>query len=104
MSRRNKWGGSESRKARAMWEPRLPVPCCRCGKPVVPDPTKKAGGWHPDHYPIPREFGGTETWPSHDHCNLSDGGKRGAAIVNARRAASRPIKRADERLNNIRGV
>ncbi len=99
-----RWGGSQSRQARAALAPRLPLPCCRCGRPVIPDPSKKADGWHPDHYPIPREFGGTETWPAHDRCNLSDGGRRGAQITNARRAAARPITPTSEAVRNIRGI
>ena len=73
----SRWAGRDVQRARAAWAPRLPVPCCRCGRLVVPDPTKPADGWQVDHYPIAREFGGTETWPAHTHCNLSAGGKRG---------------------------
>lgn len=92
-----RWAGSVVVKARAYWRPRLPVPCCRCGRPVHHDPRKRAGGWHVDHYPIPRSAGGTETWPAHDLCNTSDGGKVGAAITNSRRRPRRPN-------GNIRGV
>lgn len=76
------WSGSKVRKARAYWRARLPVPCCRCGRPVT-----VAMRWQVDHWPISREQGGTETWPAHATCNLSAGGKRGAEITNARRAA-----------------
>lgn len=99
-----RWGGSEARKARAFWAPRLPVPCCRCGRLVIPDPAMKGDGWQPDHWPIPREFGGTETWPAHARCNLSAGGKRGAEIVNAKRMQRNRIPKSSERINNIRGV
>jgi hypothetical protein len=68
---------------------------------VIHDPRRKAGGWHPDHYPVRREDGGTRVVPAHDTCNLSDGGKRGAAITNARRHARRGF--IDKR-RNIRGV
>lgn len=99
------WSGREVRQARAMWRARLPVACCRCGRPVIPDPSKgKDEGWQVDHYPISREFGGTQTWPAHSHCNTSDGGKRGAQITNARRRASQPIVKNSERANNIRGL
>lgn len=82
---RTKWNGNESTKARKYWEPRLPVPCCRCGKPVVPIEGLRGKGWQVDHWPVPREFGGTEMWPAHADCNMSAGGKRGAEITNARR-------------------
>lgn len=102
-----KWGGAQVRKARAMWRPRLPLPCCRCTLPVVPDPSKPGEGWQVDHWPIPFELGGTETWPAHARCNTSAGGKRGAQITNAKRKQrkrSEPIRRGDERMRNIRGV
>ena len=92
-----RWSGNRVRQARAYWRPRLPVPCCRCGRPVYHDDRKPAGGWHVDHYPIPRSAGGTTTWPAHDHCNTSDGGKAGARITNSRRRRSRSN-------GNIRGV
>lgn len=92
-----RWSGNRVRQARAYWRPRLPVPCCRCGRTVYHDDRKPAGGWHVDHYPIPRSAGGTETRPAHDLCNTSDGGKVGAAITNSRRRPRRPN-------GNIRGV
>lgn len=81
-----KWSGAESRKARARWRPQLPLPCCRCNQPIIPDPALPHEGWDVDHWPVPREQGGTQTWPAHSRCNTSAGGKRGAEIVNARRA------------------
>lgn len=101
---RTRWGGAEAKKARDYWAPRLPVPCCRCGLPVIPDPSKKGDGWQPDHFPIPREFGGTETWPAHMFCNLSAGGKRGAQLTNERKNVQVRTPRTSERINNIRGV
>jgi hypothetical protein len=80
-----KWGGRESINARAYWKPLLPRPCCRCGRPVVPRPWLHADGWHPDHWPVSREDGGTQTWPAHAECNLSAGGRRGAEITNSAR-------------------
>ena len=101
-----RWGGHASRTARAALAPRLPLPCCRCGRPVIPRPWLPADGWHPDHFPIPRHLGGTEMWPAHAECNLRDGGQRGAAITNARRASRpRPAPgRPDPRAMNMRGI
>jgi len=113
-----RWGGAESRKARAEWTPKVAaggVPCCRCGKPVVPRPWLPHDGWEPDHYPVPRWQGGKATWPSHSpECNQSEGGKDGARIVNARRAERRQITQprvkatlrahVTERSRGIRGV
>lgn len=83
-----RWSGSASRSARALWQARIDAAggwvCCRCGRLVLPGvPSGKY--WQPDHWPVPRELGGTETVPAHTRCNLSAGGKRGAAITNARR-------------------
>ena len=75
-----RWSGREVTNARKHWAARLPVACCRCGRPVTADTP-----WQVDHWPVPREFGGTETWPAHSHCNLSAGGKRGAQITAAKR-------------------
>lgn len=91
------WSGAKVRRARAYWRARLPLPCCRCGKPVLPTPET---GWHVDHYPIPRELGGTRTWPAHSGCNTSDGGKRGAAITNARRARPRVLSERERGIPN----
>lgn len=102
-----KWAGRDVTRARADWRPRLPVPCCRCGKSVTPDPRLPHEGWQVDHYPVPRELGGTQTWPSHSTCNLSAGGKRGAHITNTRRAATTtttPGRMAPERDRGIRGL
>lgn len=112
-----RWGGHESRKARAEWKPKVAggVPCCRCGKPVVPRPWLPHDGWEPDHYPVPRWKGGTATWPAHaPECNQSEGGKDGARITNARRAERRETRAASvkpslhsgtpERARGIRGV
>ena len=74
------------------WAAKLPVPCCRCHRPVTPDQA-----WHVDHWPIPREFGGRDTWPAHAWCNMSAGGKRGAEIVNARRAEAPGSNRLERR-------
>ena len=93
------WTGWQSTKARRYWQPRLPLPCCRCGRPVMPD-----SQWQVDHWPIPREFGGTETWPAHSLCNMSAGGKRGAEITNARKLEAKQLERMpSERERRIRG-
>lgn len=86
-----KWSGSNVRKSRANWAVQLPVPCSRCGKPVMP-----GSSWHVDHWPVPREMGGTDTWPAHAMCNMSAGGKRGAEITNGRREPVR-TSRLEER-------
>lgn len=102
MSKR--WGGSDSRRERAKWAPVVAsgsVLCCRCWRPIRPNPLLRDQGWHPDHYPIRREDGGTQTHPAHARCNWSDGGQRGAQITNAKRAARRG---RTTRPRNIRGV
>lgn len=85
---RRRWGGRASTRERAAWQKRIDAaggwPCCRCGRIVLPGITS-GRYWQPDHWPIPRELGGTETHPAHAKCNLSAGGKRGAQITNARR-------------------
>lgn len=103
-ARKSTWNGSESRKAREYWRALLPLPCCRCGRPVFDDPRFRDRGWQVDHWPIPRELGGTETRPAHSKCNLSAGGKRGAEITNSRRRARRSRPSIDEISMNIRGV
>lgn len=82
----------------------LPAPCCRCGKPVVPRPGLRGDGWEPDHWPIPREQGGTQVWPAHADCNQRAGGRRGAQITNARRAEQTGRSLHTDRARNIRGV
>ena len=96
------WSGSEVRAARAYWSARMPWPCCRCGRLIVPDPAARHSGWQVDHWPIPREAGGTETQPAHARCNESAGGKRGAQITNGRRR--RAARWASEVGRNIRGI
>lgn len=94
-----KWGGRTATNKRRDWAKRLPVLCCRCGRPVL-----ATQAWQVDHYPIPREHGGTETWPAHAKCNLSAGGKRGAQLTNARRARPDVKTTQRERSRGIRGV
>ena len=101
------WGGREAQRARDQWRPAVTsgaVLCCRCGKPIRPDPAKRGHGWQVDHWPIPREFGGTETWPAHSLCNMSAGGRRGAEITNARKLEAKQLERMpSERERRIRG-
>lgn len=103
-----KWQGSDVRKARAHWAPALPVPCARCGKPVMNDPAKRAGGWHVGHV-IDRWMGGPDdisnTWPEHDTCNMSAGGKVGAAMTNRSREVRNPasVSMIPEQTRRIRG-
>lgn len=77
------WSGRKVTTARAYWRARLPLPCYRCRLPVL-----ASQAWHVEHV-VDRALGGAHgvenQWVSHQHCNTSAGGKRGAAITNARR-------------------
>ncbi len=99
----SEWSGRRVTSARAYWRPRLPLPCRRCGRPVRHDTTKRYGGWHVGHI-VDRAMGGSDSttnqWPEHDGCNMSAGGKIGAAITNARRAQPRID---DARARGLRG-
>lgn len=79
------WGGRSVTTARAYWRTRLPLPCYRCSRPVLPE-----HAWHVEHI-IDRADGGAEgvenQWVSHARCNTRAGGKRGAARTNAKRKA-----------------
>lgn len=101
-----KWAGTKVRKARAYWLPKLPVPCARCGRPVVHIEGKRAGGWNVGHV-HDRWAGGPDdisnTWPEHARCNMSAGGKVGAAMTNARREESAAVSMLPERSRRIRG-
>lgn len=106
----SRWGGSDSRRARAVCEPLVAagVRCYRCRKPIRP-----GQAWHADHV-VPRHAGGgddpSNLWPSHDGCNTSDGGKVGARITNSRRQYISQPRRAGrtamaaEAVRGIRGV
>lgn len=97
------WAGRKVQRARAYWQARLPVPCRRCRRPVMPDQK-----WHVGHV-IDRWAGGPDdisnTWPEHAGCNLSAGGKVGAAITNTRKAEAVTVRRGmtPERDRRIRG-
>ncbi len=105
---RTSWSGNTSRRERARWAPIVNAGgavCCRCGRLIVPNPQLRGDGWQPDHWPIPRELGGTETLPAHSRCNESAGGKRGAQLTNAKRRAERRRAAPPYLPNrNIRGV
>ena len=83
-----RWGGRTSERARAHCRAMLPHPCQRCGGIITPDDPEDS--WHAGHI-IDRMDGGgdspEDTVPEHSRCNTSAGGLRGAALVNARRAA-----------------
>ena len=96
------WAGRTVTSARDYWRPRLPLPCWRCGRPVLPDPES---GWHVGHI-VDRALGGAHglanQWPEHKRCNLSAGGRAGAAKTNARRpVVAQRVER--ERDRGIRG-
>lgn len=103
MTTQRRWGGQQSTTARAAWAPRLPLPCCRCGKPVIPNPALPHDGWEVDHWPTPYEHGGRDTWPAHTDCNRSAGGRRGAQITNAQRTTTTSTRMPDEPTRRIRG-
>ena len=79
-----RWGGNDSRKARAIVRAMLPAPCTRCGEPVTEDME-----WHADHVQE-AAFGGEDRasnyGPAHARCNTSAGGRIGAAMTNGPRA------------------
>ena len=97
-----KWAGRQVTTARTHWKARLPLPCFRCGKPVLP--TQR---WQVEHI-VERVYGGAHgignQWVSHATCNESAGGRIGAAITNTRRAQAQPANgMTPERDRRIRG-
>lgn len=97
------WSGRKVTTARALWLPRLPLPCRRCGRPVTADQR-----WTVGHV-VDRALGGAETdpgnqWPEHARCNYSAGGKLGAAMTNQRRRARVASSMSGEQSRGIRGV
>lgn len=63
---------------RKKWEPKVKaggVKCARCKEPIDPD-----ADWHLDHNDDRTGYIG----PSHASCNLTVGGRAGAAVTNAR--------------------
>lgn len=96
MSGAKRWGGAESRKARAVCAPIAAQggPCYRCRKPI-----REGQAWHADHV-VSREDGGTDEpgnlWPSHDKCNESAGGKSGIKVAQAANRARRGRQRGTQ--------
>lgn len=82
-----RWGGRASTNARKLVRAMLPAPCHRCGEIITPQDPEDT--WHAGHVED-RAQGGADTAsnyaPEHSGCNLSAGGKLGAAMTNARRA------------------
>ena len=79
-----RWGGADSRAARAIVRPMLPAPCTKCGKPVTEDMD-----WHADHIHAAALGGANDAsnyGPAHARCNEADGGKLGAMLTNGFKA------------------
>lgn len=85
---KKKWGGRAVMKLRQALGNTLPAPCWRCGKTVQP-----GDSWHVGHIQD-RSDGGqddarlitlAEVAVECARCNLSAGGKRGAAVTNSRK-------------------
>lgn len=78
--------GSSHQRARAQWKPyvdALEVTCWRCGRLIIPDPTKRGDGWDLGHDDDDRS---RYKGPEHsDQCNRKAGARRGAAVTNAKR-------------------
>ena len=75
-----------SKQLRREYAARLPLPCTECGRPVEPGQV-----WHVAHLTPAERDGATtraNTGIAHARCNTRAGGKRGAAITNARRRAA----------------
>lgn len=74
----------------------LPQPCIKCGKPVLPDPPGLTRSlWHVGHIRGAANGGQptrANTGPEHARCNLEDGGREGAAVVNARRRRAQGMR------------
>lgn len=84
----SKWGGNDSRKARAVCRAMLPAACWRCGKQITRETPESE--WHAGH--LEDRGQGGEDRPSNyapecTGCNTSAGGKLGAAITNGRTVA-----------------
>lgn len=71
---------------RAALAKQLPLPCVHCGQPVL-----REHDWHAAHR-LGAAHGGAPTLANvgvaHAKCNLRDGGREGARIVNARRRST----------------
>lgn len=103
-----RWSGRAVTSARAHWRPIVnagEAVCWRCHRRIVPDPSQRHEGWTVGHV-IDRMDGGSHgvgnQSPEHSRCNYQAGGKRGAAITNARRP-SVVARMSSERDRGIRG-
>lgn len=79
-----KWS-THSPKLRAQITPLLPLSCIECGRPVTADQK-----WHVGHRQDAAKGGrptAANAGPAHAGCNLTSGGRAGAAVTNARRRA-----------------
>jgi hypothetical protein len=83
-----------ARQRRIELAAQLPLPCIRCGRPVMPDPAgRQRTTWHVGHRDGAAQGGQptrANTGAEHARCNLSAGGKLGAAITHRRVQAGDP--------------
>lgn len=95
--KRKRWGGAQSTKARAKCRSMLPAPCWRCGRLLTREMPETE--WQAGHT-TDRADGGNDgdVMPECTSCNLSAGGRRGAAMTNQRhqQAQAGPIHRDKE--------
>jgi hypothetical protein len=85
---KGKWGGSRSRKARALCRAMLPAACWRCGRTITAETPESE--WHAGHLEDRAQGGadlGSNYAPECTGCNLREGGKLGAAITNGKRVS-----------------
>lgn len=87
-----KWNGAASRAARARLQPAVDAgmaSCARCGRPIMPGQPWDAG----HRVDLGDDLSGQHgTAAEHRSCNRGAGGRRGAAITNARRAAANNMR------------
>lgn len=85
--RKKKWGGRQVAKARDYCRSLMPVACWRnCGRVITTDWPNK--DWHAGHVDGRAEGGEDQAKnyrPECRWCNLSHGGRLGAAITNGRK-------------------
>lgn len=91
--RAQKWT-THAPKLRALIAPQLPLPCVECGRPVLKEHKWQVGhrtdamdGGRPTLQNVGPVHSRSELWPV--NCNQRAGGKRGAAVTNARRTTTR---------------
>ena len=80
-----RWGGNDSRKARAICRAMLPHPCRRCGGVITAEDPEAS--WHAghieDHATGGNDKDASNFAPEHAKCNMSAGGKLGARVTNS---------------------